>query len=175
MSGPTDLYLSNAILLSDYNRYFNQVLDRLLEPPEVVMAPVLTQLNHIYVMDHLWLGRLGLDHPAIEPPLSMDEARFHSFEAWRPARRRTDAILDSFVRSLTQARVYATIGFVTEAEGLRVTCSAWAALTHLFNHQSLHRGEILGLLSAQGIHFGNGDLLPLIIQADGPIAEVRAK
>ncbi|MBA3668553.1 MAG: hypothetical protein H0W71_00540 [Sphingomonas sp.] len=57
------------------------------------------------------------------------------------------------------------IEFVSKADGVKVTCRWDHALVHLFNHQSLHRGEILRLLSDQVIAFGNSDLLPFIVRA----------
>ena len=39
---------------------------------------------------------------------------------------------------------------------------AWQALTHLFNHQAHHRGQVTTLLSQAGVDVGVTDLIALV-------------
>jgi uncharacterized damage-inducible protein DinB len=39
---------------------------------------------------------------------------------------------------------------------------AWQALTHFFNHQTHHRGQVTTMLTQQGVDVGVTDLIALV-------------
>jgi uncharacterized damage-inducible protein DinB len=149
-------------LLARYNQWFNnRLLEVLPAAPSRIAPSLIVQINHIYVMDHLWLSRFGVSTPPIRAPQRMDEMRFKQFEDWGPERAQTDKILTAFTEHLADGQLAQTVSFVTMADGARISRELWALLTHLFNHQALHRGEILAHLSSAGVEFGQSDVLPL--------------
>src|SRR3569623_2590951 len=157
MSGGA-LFLRNAELLTTYNRAFNADLNRALAALDHLPAALAAQLEHLLVMDRLWLTRLGAAAGREQPPPIRDR------QAWYAARRVVDTDIAQFVHDLGEQDLGHEIVFVTEAESMRERCASWAAMTHMFNHQSLHRGEILRLLTQAGVRFGNSDILPMIVE-----------
>lgn len=151
-------------LFAQYNRAFNARLREIFDiHPNAVSEPILEQLNHLAVMDIVWISRLA-DAQHADSERSMDAVLFVSAAAWWPIRDSIDCRIESLVGDASSYSPERPIEFVTKADGVKVTCKWHHALAHLFNHQSLHRGEILRLLGDQGIEFGNADLLPFIIR-----------
>ena len=48
------------------------------------------------------------------------------------------------------------------SKGVRREHPAWQALTHFFNHQTHHRGQVTTLLAQAGIDPGVTDLIALV-------------
>lgn len=170
-AGGDPLYRAQAQLLSRYNWSFGErlhaLVTRAIAAPDArtpaMVAALLVQLNHIHDMDDLWLGRLIRGHVADPPPPDADPL---DIAGWWARWRRAAAILDAHVAALDAALLADEVVFVTRAERVTVRCPHWAALTHLFNHQALHRGEVLRILRGHGVDFGNSDILPLIVTID---------
>lgn len=149
-------------LLARYNATFNRQLFGLLSPDAAgVGHDLLVQMNHIFVMDRLWLDRLQGCEDDARLAVAMDAMPFAARDDWWAARAPLDAAIADFVAA--PPPLDADIAFVTRADNVRVRCRVDDALTHLFNHQSLHRGEIVHILQRRGVDFGNSDLLPLIV------------
>ena len=152
-------------LLSRYNALFNRQLHAVLAAQGGGLDDaVVVQLNHIYVMDRIWLDRLTVADDCARFDAAMDAICFPQLEPWWTARRQLDREIELFVASATALED--EVEFVTRADNIRVRCRMDDALAHLFNHQSLHRGEILHILNRNMVPFGNADLLPLIVRAD---------
>jgi uncharacterized damage-inducible protein DinB len=176
--------LSGLRLQGRYNGWFNQRLAETLkagagrlDQPAGLQAAVMRQLNHAYVMDWLWLGRfaqafaaLGRFAPGLLhlPPAheDMEAAVFDTVQAWSGARGQMDSRLQAFVAGLAAEDLTIRVDFVTLAEGQPLQRPLWALLTHLFNHQSLHRGEVIALMGLVGLSMGATDILPLTEEAD---------
>ncbi len=158
-----------------YNTWFNRELARAtarLRPPGLMV-----QLNHLHVMDCLWLHRFGVSDPALPPPRTMDEIRFADPRRWHRAQSVADRTLETLVAGSGETALNANIEFTTMAEGECITRPLWSLLAHLFNHQSLHRGEILCLLRLHDVGFGQSDLLPFSpeVPQAAPAEEGRAR
>lgn len=157
--------MRSLLILSRYNAVFNRQLHAVLtEQGGGMDDEVGVQLNHIYVMDRIWMDRMAVADCEARFDAAMDAIFFRSLEPWWTVRRQLDRDIERFVASASALED--EIEFVTRADNVRVRCRMGDALTHLFNHQSLHRGEILHILNRNMIHFGNADLLPLIVRAD---------
>lgn len=161
MTGHFDNYFT---IHARYNRKFNEDLRPFLtDIAEPDRDAIFVQLNHIYVMDRIWLSRFaGGGQPF---PHTMDARLFGDVSGWWPVRSVADDEIEDIVTGLTPERARSSLFFATRGDNVRVECTFGAALVNLFNHQSLHRGEILQILSRAGVNFGNSDILPLIVRA----------
>jgi len=168
------LFLRNADLLAAYNVQFNADLRRALLSLDQPSIALIEQLDHLLFMDDVWLTRLGGGTLGSRARAFGSSQRAWSHERWHATRRKLDADLTEFVHALDESDLERPIVFVTQAEQVMVRCTTWAALTQQFNHQSLHRGEILRLLANDGVTFGNSDLLPLIVELMPPVAMAGA-
>ncbi len=145
-------------LHAHYNRWFNEKLAMIAK--RSTERELLVQINHVHVMDCLWLTRFGVRNAAITVPRAMDEIRFTSVSQWYRCQRKVDVALETLVGGLREKDMGMRIEFVTMADNQRIARPLWALLAHLFNHQSLHRGEIIAILKRDGQDFGQSDLLP---------------
>lgn len=105
-------------------------------------------LNHLLLVDRLWLGGFTQNPVAFK---SLDEELFADFDELRRERVRTDDAIVEWAESLTT-------DWLNAPYGDRLTFPAWLAVTHFFNHQAHHRGQLSALLSQCGQDYGVTDL-----------------
>jgi uncharacterized damage-inducible protein DinB len=127
-------------------------------------------LNHILLADRAWLGRftgdparfrsLAADRTVIEVK-ALDQELYRDFAELRRERDRTDDEIDRWVESLSDAAFAAPLTYRT-MNGQSQEHPAWWALSHFFNHQTHHRGQVTTLLKQCGIDPGVTDLLQML-------------
>jgi uncharacterized damage-inducible protein DinB len=114
-------------------------------------------LNHLLLVDRLWFGGFS-DNPVAFG--SMDEELYADFEELRAAREQMDADIQAWVETLTPE-------YLQEPFGERLRYPRWLTLTHFFNHQTHHRGQLAALLSQCGADYGVTDI-PWVQDIDRP-------
>lgn len=117
-------------------------------------------LNHLLLVDRLWFG--GFTGNRVEFA-SLREELFDNFAELRAEREKTDADIAAWVETLTDDALAAPFSE-------QLTYPLWLTVTHFFNHQAHHRGQVSALLSQCGIDYGTTDL-PWV---DGVAESVRA-
>jgi uncharacterized damage-inducible protein DinB len=100
-------------------------------------------LNHILLGDRRWLGLFENGNRAT-PPLS--QILYDEFSALRSAREREDVRMESFFAGLDDAFFNQSFAY-TNNQGNDYVETAHVACTHLFNHQTHHRGQVHVMLS----------------------------
>lgn len=168
---------NHFMLMADYNRRMNvQVYEacsalsdeKLSSDSGAFFGSVLGTLNHILVGDLLWLSRFSIHSDryqslnglsALPKPKTLDETLYPELALLVKARKFVDKIIrqwldeeigeDDFNRTL----VYAN------SQGVVCERDFGELLSHFFNHQTHHRGQISTLLSQQNIDVGITDLL----------------
>jgi uncharacterized damage-inducible protein DinB len=127
-------------------------------------------LNHLLLADRAWLGRFTDDRRVGESRAgdgrvievrSLDQHLYEDFDELRRERVRTDADLERWVAGLTPERLAAPLKYRTSA-GAECEHVLWWAVTHLFNHQTHHRGQLTTLLSQLGYDPGVTDMAVLL-------------
>ena len=128
-------------------------------------------LNHLVLTDRGWLGRFtrdpalsaSLDANAHPIPLSgaLDQELYADFELLRRERAKTDADIERWVSTLDEARLLAPLRYRT-SKGVQYEHPLWWAVTHFFNHQTHHRGQLTTLLSQLGLDPGVTDLVAML-------------
>lgn len=103
-------------------------------------------LNHLLVGDYLWFRRILGTGPK---PARLDEVLHEDFAELRAAREAEDERILATVEALDEARLVAPLDYATVA-GDRFSQPLSEVLTHVFNHQTHHRGQAHGLLSQLG-------------------------
>lgn len=122
--------------------------------------------SHLLLADRVWLARFtGVTVPdGFMGPggiRSLDQELYVDFEELRRERTLTDDALASWVSELTPERLAAPLVFMRR--GQRLESPLWWAVSHLFNHQTHHRGQITTLLSQQGCDPGVTDLFAMLL------------
>lgn len=168
---------AHFIRMADYNQRMNHqvynacaklTVDQLNRDCGAFFGSPLGILNHILVGDLLWLARFSLHGKgyqslvalkALPSPVTLDEILFADLASLMAARHRVDTAIkqwlvtevddDDFNRTL---RYRNSKGQVSERE--------FAGLvSHFFNHQTHHRGQLSTVLFQYDIDVGVTDLL----------------
>jgi len=115
-------------------------------------------LNHLLLADRIWMGRFSGQAVAVE---SLDQELHSSFEALRAERETRDEAIIAWAESLSDADLASTLSFTSVVDPRPRECPFWLAVSHFFNHQTHHRGQVTTLLSQRGIDPGVTDLIRL--------------
>ncbi|MEM8770289.1 MAG: DinB family protein [Pseudomonadota bacterium] len=162
MISPTHLQL-----LSKYNRWQNESLyaaastlsdgERKKERG-AYFGSIHATLNHILWGDRLWLSRFS-DHPApIADGFDGSKRLYEDWNALREARHKTDEFLDQWTGALTPADIEGDYAWFSGAMGRELSRPRWLIFTHIFNHQTHHRGQVHAMLTAAGAKPDDTDL-----------------
>src|SRR5690606_25620767 len=112
-------------------------------------------LNHLLLVDRLWLGRVRNVPFHIE---SLDQVLYGDFETLKCERGRTDSDMSSFIAELSPESLAREITYTSFLKRGTVTLPLGLILTHMFHHQTHHRGQITTLVSQLGYAFGVTDM-----------------
>ena len=115
------------------------------------------RLLHRFTGNPALARSLDRDGRAI-PLRGLDQELYQDFDLLRAERARTDAHIEAWVTGLDGARLAAPIRYHT-TEGVEHEHALWPALTHFFNHQTHHRGQVTTLLKQLGRDPGVTDLI----------------
>lgn len=153
--------------LSRYNSWMNQNLGQACSPigEEARKKPsgapfgsIHGLWNHLLVADRIWLARFEHRTP---PYTALDAQVTADFEALRDERALTDRAIALFVEKLSPDDLSAPFSFTPLTNPRTRTFPFWVCVSHLFNHQTHHRGQISALLEQAGGDCGVTDLLAM--------------
>ena len=115
-------------------------------------------LNHILLGDRRWLGLFEGGQRATPP---LNQILYDDFSSLRSAREREDARLQSFFSNIDVAFWDRSFPY-TNNQGRDYVETAHVACSHLFNHQTHHRGQVHVMLSDAGVAAPGLDLHRII-------------
>lgn len=113
-------------------------------------------LNHLLLVDRLWLGRVVGQRFAVD---ALDQELYAAFAVLAVERQATDTAIQDVVDGLVEARLSGPVTYTSLLTNRSVTLPLGLILTHLFHHQTHHRGQITALLSQLGYDFGDTDMI----------------
>ena len=112
-------------------------------------------LNHIYYGDIAWLERLR-DNKFTPREIGVD--LFDDFVELRAAQEKIDVEILEWARSLTPEYLSNEYDYESNVRGFKRTLPRWVLATHMFNHQTHHRGQVTTLIKQLGIDPGITDI-----------------
>lgn len=112
-------------------------------------------LNHILFGDLAFMSRFT-GEPAEPPELGV--ILYDDFDGLRDARETLDARIEGWAAALTADWLSEILTFVSKVDGKEKTYPHWVLVTHMFNHQTHHRGQVTTLLSQMGHDIGPTDI-----------------
>ena len=113
-------------------------------------------LNHILVADRIWMGRFAGPLFTVK---GLDTELYADFDELRREREKTDAAISAWVGKLTDEDLEGTLHYTPITNPQPRANPLWLAVTHFFNHQTHHRGQLTTLLMQRGIDPGVTDLI----------------
>ena len=99
-------------------------------------------LNHLMVGDRIWLGRFRGEEV---PSTNLDAILYEDFEVLRKVREAEDARIEGFAAGIDEEFLSGTIRYVNN-EGKTCDDPVELLVTHFFNHQTHHRGQVHNML-----------------------------
>jgi uncharacterized damage-inducible protein DinB len=155
---------AHAGLMARYNQWMNARLyalcatlgnDQLLEDRGAFFQSIYLTLNHIMYADLAFLSRFTGDPAQVPMP---GAPLFDGFARLHRERQALDQRILAWTGSLTAEWLAAEMTYVGRFDGKRRTMPRWVSLTHMFNHQTHHRGQVTTLLSQMGLDMGSTDI-----------------
>jgi uncharacterized damage-inducible protein DinB len=149
--------------MAEYNQWMNQKLYAICaEIPDAVrkedrgafFRSIHGTLNHLLVGDRIWMGRFT------EQPFTakVSDELYSDFAELQQAREMTDQHILDWASHLTDAWLQQDFTYISGIDRKTRTLPAWLLVTHLFNHQTHHRGQLTTLLNQLGYDLGVTDL-----------------
>ena len=115
-------------------------------------------LNHILWADQMWLSRFGASDKPAAKTLRDGLSQHEEWNELCAARKAFDAKIESWATGLTPDDLEGELAWVSGGTGQNMKTPKWIAITHMFNHQSHHRGQVHTLLTGSGVKPGITDL-----------------
>jgi uncharacterized damage-inducible protein DinB len=117
--------------------------------------------SHLLWADTMWMSRIaGWDRPAVG--LKQSGKLEDDFATLSRRRAETDAGLSAWAAGVAAAWLEGEISWFSGAIQRDVTRPRALIVTHLFNHQTHHRGQVHALLTQCGQRTGDTDLFILV-------------
>lgn len=177
-------FLDNYRFLARYNRWMNQRLYQACEqlsdeerkqPRGAFFGSVHHTLNHLILADQVWLrrfARCGADSGVVFPDLSanvldmperysLDMILFDDWAALKVKRDQLDEAIEAWLAGMPDVYPQSTMRY-SNSKGVERAHPAWKAMTHFFNHQTHHRGQVTTLLMQAGVDVGVTDVIALV-------------
>lgn len=168
------MHADQTRMMAGYNRWMNErlyaVCEELTDEERkadrgAFFRSVHGTLNHLLLGDRVWMARFTGD---LYPVKSLDQELYEDFGQLRSERTITDERIESWAAGLTDDVLGGKLEFSTIVKPAKRTYDLWVCVTHFFNHQTHHRGQLTTLLSQAGQDYGVTDLLwlPSVIPSD---------
>lgn len=167
--------LDNLRLMAGYNRWMNERLyaacaqlsdAQRKQDCRAFFRSIHGTLNHLLLADRGWLSRF---EGRLWPYSGLGQELYSDFEELRRERQQTDQDLVIFLAGMTVERLQAVSVF-RNSSGQEFRHPLGPALTHLFNHQTHHRGQVTTLLSQFGVDPGVTDVIAYYRSVPGSTA-----
>ena len=152
-------------MLATYNRWMNGRLyescsqlsvEQLKRDVGAYFKSIHGTLNHLLLADRIWMGRFTAAPISVA---SLNDELYTDFSELREAREREDDRIEAWVRQLPEENLKGDLSYVSQVNPQPRRYPLWLAMTHFFNHQTHHRGQVTTMLSQFGIDPGVTDLI----------------
>lgn len=115
--------------------------------PAAFFGSIHGTLNHLLLVDRAWMQRITGEG---DVPTSLDEELYKTLPTLRAARDAEDKRILLYVEDLDDAELARSVSYSPLTAGPE-TRSVAHLLSHLFNHDTHHRGQAHALLQDAGI------------------------
>ncbi|WP_146343754.1 DinB family protein [Phaeobacter marinintestinus] len=156
-----------CIMMARYNAWQNnQLLQSIQVLPEVDLmqdrqaffGSIMGTLSHLLWGDLMWMARFdGGDSPAVS--ISDSPSLTPSYADWCPARLHADKRILEWADAVEDVTLAGDLTWFSSSIGAQMTRPFAMCAVHMFNHQTHHRGQIHGMLTAAGAEAPVSDLV----------------
>src|SRR5690606_33206663 len=156
-----------ARVMASYNRWMNERLYAVCaemsdaerkRDRQAYFRSIHGTLNHLLLADKVWLGRFQQEAFNVT---RLDAELHAGFAELRNERETTDSRIEAWAASLTEEALAGQLRYTSIVNPEPRVYDLWVAVTHFFNHQTHHRGQLTTLLTQCGKDYGVTDLIGL--------------
>lgn len=116
-------------------------------------------LNHLAWGDGMWLGRFEKTAPPPSSSISDSTELCADWAALSDRRRQLDQNIIAWAAGLPPKTLGEDLTWIPAATNQENTQPLWLLITHFFNHQTHHRGQVHAMLTAAGAKPKDTDLI----------------
>ena len=119
---------------------------------------ILGTLNHLLWGDGMWMARFD-GGPAPAGRIADSTGLHPGLDGWRAARLSMDGRIIDWATGLQDGDLAGALTWFSGATGREVSKPLAECVTHMFNHQTHHRGQVHAMLTAAGAKAPVSDLV----------------
>ncbi len=121
-------------------------------------GPIHATLNHLLWADRTWMHRFaGTEKPSGDIKASV--ARILDWPDLKHDRESCDKEILGWADSLDQGWLDCQLTWYSGAAQIEITRPNWILVSHMFNHQTHHRGQVHCMITQCGLKPGDTDLI----------------
>ncbi len=108
-------------------------------------------LNHVLWGDQMWMHRLVETPAPISPDIAGSLVQYEAYGDLKREHMACGEMIRDWATNLDQAALDADLNWYSGSAGREMTHPRWVIVTHMFNHQTHHRGQVHAALTQFGI------------------------
>jgi uncharacterized damage-inducible protein DinB len=152
--------------LARYNQWANRRLyaacaelpeAEYMKPRAAFFGSIHGTLNHILWADRAWMYRFA-GTPKVTVGIKGSADIYADWSELKRERAAFDRIIADWAGQLDPKWLEGDLTWFSGAMQREMTMPKWILVTHMFNHQTHHRGQVHGMLTAAGMKPGDTDL-----------------
>ncbi len=156
-----------VLTMARYNTWQNKQImdivkmmdeDALWQDHKAFFGSIMGTLNHLLWGDTLWMARWCDD---VAPPEDVVDTTTYTdtFGEWQAMRFRMDGRMRIWAETLSNIDLAGKLTWVSTSRGTTFVQPKALCITHMFNHQTHHRGQVHAMLTAGGHNAPVSDLV----------------
>ncbi len=115
-------------------------------------------LNHLLWADQIWLHRLAATPAPMSEGIPGSVGQYESYEDLKRERAAFDRVIEEWANGIDAASLEGDLSWYSGAVGREITKPRWLLITHMFNHQTHHRGQVHCMVTGFGVKTADTDL-----------------
>jgi uncharacterized damage-inducible protein DinB len=153
--------------MAEYNRWQNENLYGTAEalsdaarkqPRGAWFGSIHGTLNHLLWADQIWMSRFADTPKPRVPSIPESVGMYESWDELQRERVAFDQVILDWAGRLDPAWLAGDLTWFSGAMGREASRPKWLLVTHMFNHQTHHRGQVHCMLTQAGLRPGTTDL-----------------
>ena len=158
----------HAQLMAKYNRWQNQSIysaastltdEQRKQDRGAFFKSIHGTLNHLLWGDQTWMNRLAGMPPPCAKSIADSASYYDDWSELRNQREAYDEAIGQWADSVSQSWLAEELSWYSGAAGRELSKPKWLLVTHFFNHQTHHRGQLHAMLTAAGAKPEDTDII----------------
>ena len=115
-------------------------------------------LNHLIWAGMMWMSRIAGTAMPVQVGVPESVALFEDWPTLASEQLWFDKVIVYWAAGVSDSDLAGDLTLFSSAIGRELKKPRWTCITHMFNHQTHHRGQVHAMLTAAGAKLGDTDL-----------------